>query len=94
MPDNSIDTSKFPNKKFIFGPHFSVFPNYKLENIKNDNNNCKYIQPSEWVSQLWNVVNIILPVDPPLWPGLLSISNKLFHTFKIQALVLEHQPIN
>ena len=35
MPDNPIDTSLFPNKKFIFGNHFSVFPTNKLLYIKN-----------------------------------------------------------
>ena len=35
MPNNPIDTSKYPNKKFIFGPHFSVFPNQKLRRINN-----------------------------------------------------------
>ena len=34
-PNNPIDTSKYPNKKFIFGPHFSVFPDNKLLNINN-----------------------------------------------------------
>ena len=36
----NLDTSKYPNKKFIFGPHFSVFPNNKLYEIKNINNRC------------------------------------------------------
>ena len=93
MPDNSINTSKFPNKKFIFGPHFSVFPNYKLENIKNDNNNCKYIQPSKWVCQLWNNVNTILPVETFPFPVDISTfkpistnRNKVFIYFKRRKL--------
>ena len=44
MPNNPINTSKYPNKKFIFGPHFSVFPNQKLRRINNVYKNCVYIQ--------------------------------------------------
>lgn len=52
-PVNPIDTSKYPNKKFIFGPHFSVFPDDKLKFINNVNNNSIYIQPSEQVMNIW-----------------------------------------
>ena len=34
-PNHPIDTSKYPNKRFIFGPHFSVFPDNRLLNINN-----------------------------------------------------------
>lgn len=53
MPTNPIDTSKYPTKKFIFGNHFSVFPNKKLLYINNIHKNCCYIQPSKWVCDLW-----------------------------------------
>ena len=33
MPSSLYDTSKYPDKKFIFGPHFSVFPNNELLKI-------------------------------------------------------------
>ena len=49
-PSKYIDISKYPNKKFIFGPHFSTFPTTKFNNI---HNNAIYIQPSEWVTNLW-----------------------------------------
>lgn len=52
-PNNPIDTSIYPSKKFIFGPHFSVFPNNKLLSINNINKNVIYIQPSVWVTELW-----------------------------------------
>jgi hypothetical protein len=61
-PNNPIDTSKYPLKKFIFGPHFSIFPDNSLLSINNINKNSIYIQPSKWVCQLWinfNVENII-----------------------------------
>ena len=53
LPDNPIDTSKFPLKKFIFGNHFSVFPTNKIIHIRNIHKNSVYIQPSEWASQVW-----------------------------------------
>ena len=52
-PNSPIDVSKYPNKKFIFGPHFSVFPTNKIKQINNIHNNSIYIQPSEWVVNLW-----------------------------------------
>lgn len=53
MPSNPIDTSKYPNKKFIFGPHFSTFPMNKMNVIKNVYNNSVYIQPSVWSKDIW-----------------------------------------
>ena len=53
LPDNPVDTSKFPLKKFIFGNHFSVFPTNKITHIRNIHKNSLYIQPSEWASQVW-----------------------------------------
>ena len=52
-PGVPINTSKFPNKKFIFGPHFSVFPDIKLYKINNINKNSIYIQPSLWSIKSW-----------------------------------------
>ena len=61
---NIIDTSKYPNKKFIFGPHFSVFPSNTLYEINNIHKNSVYIQPSTWVVNLWKNMNAeqILPI--------------------------------
>ena len=52
-PSSPIDTSKYPDKKFIFGPHFSVFPDDKLRQINNVHNNSIYIQPSDWPIKFW-----------------------------------------
>lgn len=54
FPSIPADISQYPNKKFIFGPHFSVLPDYKLTSIKNRYNNAIYIQPSEWVNDLFS----------------------------------------
>lgn len=51
-PSQPIDINKYPNAKFIFGPHFSVFPEKNIERIKGKNS--IYIQPSKWVVDLWN----------------------------------------
>jgi hypothetical protein len=73
FPINSFDTLKYPDKKFIFGPHFSTFPNEKLLNINNTNNNAIYIQPSQWANDVFiidfNVTNIPiynLPFPPDI----------------------------
>ena len=52
-PSSPIDTSKYPDKIFIFGPHFSVFPDDKLKQINNVHNNSIYIQPSDWPIKFW-----------------------------------------
>jgi hypothetical protein len=52
-PSAPLDASQYPDKKFIFGPHFSVFPDNRLINVNNTNNNAIYIQPSVWVYNLW-----------------------------------------
>ena len=63
-PSQAINTSLYPNKKFIFGPHFSVFPDNKLLKINNIHKNSVYIQPSEWVVDLWINMNVknFLPI--------------------------------
>jgi len=64
MPSSLYDTSKYPDKKFIFGPHFSVFPNNELLKINNKNKNSVYIQPSEWVAKMWKNMGVekVLPI--------------------------------
>tara|TARA_B100001287_G_C22660764_1_gene520231 strand:- start:1082 stop:1942 length:861 start_codon:yes stop_codon:yes gene_type:complete len=52
-PSIPIDTSKYPNKKFVFGPHFSLFPDNRLYQINNVNKNSVYIQPSLWPINFW-----------------------------------------
>jgi glycosyltransferase involved in cell wall biosynthesis len=51
-PDIPVNTKLYPNTKFIFGPHFSVFPEKnQIDMISNPN--TIYIQPSEWVVKVW-----------------------------------------
>lgn len=45
---------QLPGKKYIFGPHFSVYPNHLINYINNEN--AIYIQPSEWVLKFWESI--------------------------------------
>lgn len=53
FPSISYDSNKHHNKKFIFGPHLTMYPDEKLLNINNINKNSIYIQPSEWPINFW-----------------------------------------
>jgi hypothetical protein len=69
-PCKPINTASHPNKKFIFGPHFSVFPNNMLQQINNLYNNSIYIQPSQWATDAWINMNArqFLPVHSFSFP--------------------------
>lgn len=49
----------YPNK-FIYGPHFSVFPDKKLKQIQGQK--AIYIQPSEWAKNAWGIQHIPINV--------------------------------
>jgi len=52
-PNNPINIQEYPNKRFLFGPHFSTFPNEKFRGINNKHKNAFYIQPSKWAAEAW-----------------------------------------
>ena len=52
-PCEPIDVSKYTNTKFIFGPHFSIFPHQSHMNMIRNSQNVVYIQPSDWAAQVW-----------------------------------------
>ncbi len=52
-PCEEIHVNKYPYTKFLFGPHFSVFPEEKQMNIIR-RNNVTYIHPSEWAAKVWS----------------------------------------
>lgn len=70
-PSQPINISLYPNNLFIFGPHFSVFPDNNqlasIQDIINSSNSsdssnilynrCVYIQPSEQTVNLWKKYN-------------------------------------
>ena len=88
----SIDVKKYPNIKFIFGPHFSVSPDPRvMDIIKNDNS--VYMILSDWVLNFWkndpnynNMKLIPLPfgVDTEKFKNIYPISqrNQVFIYFK------------
>jgi len=51
-PSQPIDVKKYPQTKFIFGPHFSVFPEKHHMYIIQGSNSI-YVQPSEWANNVW-----------------------------------------
>ena len=54
LPDTPINIKALHkyNIKFIFGPHFSVFPEEnKIKHIISDNS--IYVQPSDWTCNVW-----------------------------------------
>lgn len=55
-PCQPIDVIKYPNTKFIFGPQFSVFPEYRLSIIKGPNS--VYNLLSNWVTNIWKKYSI------------------------------------
>jgi hypothetical protein len=90
-PGLPIDVSKYPNKKFIFGPHFSVFPDHKMNLINNKYDNAVYIQPSKWATDVWKnmgadkilpIETLSFPVDINKFINLNKICNKVFIYFK------------
>ena len=95
LPDNPIDTSKFPLKKFIFGNHFSVFPTNKIIHINNIHKNSVYIQPSEWASQVWRdmkaetfipIKTLPFAVNVDKFKPIDSVKDKVFIYFKARKL--------
>jgi hypothetical protein len=66
-PSYPVNASKYPNVKFIFGPHFSEFPsNNKLNSIRSSN--TVYILTSDWIKNIWmsydNIKGVTLKVLP------------------------------
>jgi hypothetical protein len=60
-PTYPIDVSKYPATRFIFGPHFSVFPEENLKWIKGPN--TTYIQPSIWAADVWRPHKLCRDLD-------------------------------
>jgi hypothetical protein len=56
----------YPNTRFIFGPHFSVFPNDAAKRITGNRAISKYqsiyIQPSEWAKFHWVNQGLDIPI--------------------------------
>jgi hypothetical protein len=68
-PSRPIDVKKYPNTKFIFGPHFSVYPDSNQMNLISGNNNAIYIQPCEFARNYWHDM---LPINCNIQTKILS----------------------
>ena len=65
-PAYVIEVDKYPNIKFIFGPHFSIFPEEpQINKIKYTN--AIYVQPSLWVVNLWKSKSDNLRLEELPW---------------------------
>ena len=49
-PSTCVDVSLYPGVRFVFGPHFSVFPDESQMDLIRGS---VYIQPSQWVTDIW-----------------------------------------
>ena len=56
-PSLPIDISRYPNTKFLFGPHFSVFPDEKVLSVIGSNS--RYNQLSTWTVNSWKIFDIV-----------------------------------
>lgn len=55
-PAIPINVSLYPNTRFLFGPHFSIFPDERILTIQSVN--TSYIILSEWIKNIWSSFNI------------------------------------
>jgi hypothetical protein len=53
-PGTVFDISSYPNTKFVFGPHVSIFPEFSFMNYLKDQPNAIYVQPSQWAADVWS----------------------------------------
>jgi hypothetical protein len=89
-PGGCINVSLYPNIKFIFGPHFSVFPEENRIRVIQGLNSM-YVQPSQWVVDLWKsypfcsdlVINPLpFGVDTDLFSPVVCQKENVFIYFK------------
>ena len=91
MPSSACDPRKHPNTLFIFGPHFGIFPSVlpQINAIQNQAKNAYYLQPSDWVTELFQshipnlpVVTFPFPVDTDTFAPTGAQSEKVLVYFK------------
>lgn len=68
-PDRPVNIDKYPEKLYIFGPHFCVLPDKNLYSINFKRNNVIYIQPSQWCIDFYkNNYDLVLNFFPFPFP--------------------------
>ncbi len=90
--DVPLDSTKYRNKKFIFGPQFSIFPEQSFFNLNNKYNNTVYIVPSLWTKEFFiefganksnvEILQTPFPVDINKFSPQNLMKDKIFIYFK------------
>ena len=57
-PSQPIEVKKYRDCTFVFGPHFSVFPDDHTAIEMSQGPNSIYIQPSKWAVEAWKTYKI------------------------------------
>lgn len=66
-PSIPVQVSKYPNTRFIFGPHFNVFPDHDpISTIKGPHST--YIMPSQWPIAAWKTFSVCHDLDMQVVP--------------------------
>jgi len=82
-PSSPIDVSKYPSVYFLFGPHFSVFPDDKV--IEVQSKKSLYIMPGQWCVDDWkknplcanlNMISCPFGVDTTIFNETKPIQNR------------------
>jgi len=60
-PSSPVDVSKYPGVRFVFGPHFSVFPDQRLSMIRSPR--TSYMVLSRWNQEVWKSAAICDGLD-------------------------------
>jgi hypothetical protein len=77
-PSEPMDVSLYPNTKFLFGPHFSIFPDGKLLKITGKNHVLNLL--SEWVGNIWKNHRLCEKINICYLP--FGVDAKLFNEIK------------
>ncbi len=78
-PSMPYDIKNYPKQKFIFGPHFSVFPEKEdMEMISYPN--AVYLQPSLWPVEHWKTYPYCKKVNFQIMP--FGVDTKLYKPIK------------
>lgn len=88
-PANPVDIHKYPNKFYIFGPHFFVIPtdNDKIKMIDFNQDNLVYILPSEWCIDYSKKYNLNINLIPFPFPVNTDRFNEVIGIDKTEVLI-------
>ena len=69
-PNAPLNVEQYPSKRFLFGPHFGVYPQVlpQIQRINGMYNNAIYLQPSLWVTNLFQMRLHTIPVKQLAFP--------------------------